>query len=307
VARNAGIIGNELYNVTLAASLITILVNSALVRSMPSVLARIRRAGKAAASLQKTEKSEDMHGHVVICGFGRIGSAIGYALETFGIEYLAVETDPDVIGTLRTRKTPAIFGDGAHSHILERAGVRHASLLIVTIPERERAQMAIMNARKANKDLPIMARAHRREEYPCFMDAGATEVIQPETEASATFIRHACGHYLMLPDSQIRIYLRSFRDATESAQRTPAKPLQAVMEVREVTVLNSEYAGASLKDLKLREMFGVTIVSIRRASGESLTNPPADTILHLNDRLRVLGRSDEIDAFAWLFSEPSRP
>jgi hypothetical protein len=45
------------------------------------------------------------------------------------------------------------------------------------------------------------------------MDAGATEVIQPELEASATFIRHACGHYLMLPDVQIREYLRTFRNA----------------------------------------------------------------------------------------------
>ena len=151
-----------------------------------------------------------------------------------------------------------------------------------------------------------MARAHRQEEYQFLMEAGATEVIQPELEASATFIRHACGHYLMLPDSQIREYLRSFRDAMDSANRTQGRPLQTVPEMREVAVSNSVLAGRTLRDMKLRETFGVTVVAIRRTSGESLTNPPADTILQPSDRLRVLGRSDQIDAFAAQFSAQDR-
>jgi K+/H+ antiporter YhaU regulatory subunit KhtT len=103
--------------------------------------------------------------------------------------------------------------------------------------------------------------------------------------------------------ARIREYLRNFRHTVEFAQPAPARPRQAVPEVREVAVLNSIYAGQSLRDARLREAFGVTIVSIRRSSGESLTNPPADAILHLNDRLRVLGPSDEIDAFAAKASE----
>ena len=298
VARNAGIIGADLYNSTLAASLITILLNAALFRATPAILARIRRGGQDRIHSQTPEKSEGWRDHIIICGFGRVGSAIGYALETFGMRYVAIETDPDVLRAIRSRGTPAIFGDCAHIHVLERAGVGHASLLIVTIPHRESARLAIMSARKLRDDLPIMVRAHRREEYSYFMDSGATEVIQPETEASATFIRHACGHYLMIPDSQIRIYLRNFRDVAELSQRRPATAQQRVPEVREVAVLNPSFAGRSLRDLKLREAFGVTVVSIRRNSGESLTNPPAETVLQPDDRLRVLGLPDEIDAFA---------
>jgi monovalent cation:H+ antiporter-2, CPA2 family len=297
VARKAGIIGSELYNTTLAASLITILLNSALVRSMPSALARIRFARQMSSLPQKAEKLEGMRGHVVICGFGRIGSAIGYALETFSIRYLAVEIDPDVLEKLQSRGIASIFGDCAHSYILEQAGIREASLLIVTVPDRDRARLAIANAKKINQNLPIMARAHRRGDYGFLMEAGATEVIQPETEASATFIRHACGHFLMVPDSQIRIYLRSFRDVMDLANRK-AKPLQIIPEVREVAVSNPLFAGRSIRDLKLRETFGVTVVSIKRASGDSLTTPPAETVFQSNDRLRVLGRSDEIEVFA---------
>ncbi len=298
VARNAGIIGSEMYNATLAASLITILINASLVRHMLAALARIRLARLRTKMHQKAAETEGMLSHAVICGFGRVGSAIGYALEAFGVRYLAVEIDPDVIEVIQTRGVSYLFGDCAHSHILELAGISRASLLIVTVPDRERARLAILNARKLNPNLPIMARAHRREEYQFLMEAGATEVIQPELEASATFIRHACGHYLMLPDLQIREYLRTFRDAMETANRTAAWPRQTVPEVREVEVSNWSYEGRSLRDLKIREKFGVTVLTIRKPSGESLTNPPPDTILHHDDRMRVLGRSDEIDIFA---------
>jgi CPA2 family monovalent cation:H+ antiporter-2 len=290
----------------LAASLITILLNSALVRRLPRALVRIRLARKMASLPQKAENLEGMRGHVIICGFGRVGSAIGYALETFSIRYLAVEIDPDVFAMLQSRGVASIFGDCAHSHILERAGICDASLLIVTVPDRDRGRLAIGNARKMNQNLPIMARAHRRDDYRPLMEAGATEVIQPETEASATFIRHACGHYLMLPDSQIRIYLRTFRDAIDSANRV-SRPQQIIPEVREVAVSNPLFVGRSIRDLRLRETFGVTIVSIKRTSGESFTNPPAETVFQPNDRLRVLGRSDEIEVFATQASAKINP
>ncbi len=215
VARNAGIIGSELYNATLAASLITILLNAALVRRTQSALARVRLARLQSKLHQQADEPEGTPRHVVICGFGRVGGSIGDALETFNVSYLAIEIDPDVLETVHARGVPYIFGNCAHSHILERAGVRKASLLIVSVPNRDNARLAIMNARKMNPNLPIMARAHRQEEYQFLMEAGATEVVQPELEASATFIRHACGHYLMLPDMQIREYLRTFRDAME--------------------------------------------------------------------------------------------
>ncbi len=211
VARKAGIIGSELYNTTLAASLITILLNSALVRHLPHALDRIRLARRMASLPQKDERTEGLRGHVIISGFGRVGSAIGYALDKFDVRYLAVELNPDVLATIQSNGTAAIFGDCSHGHILEQAGLREAALLIVTVPDLDRGRLTIANARKLNPDLPIMARAHRQEDYRLLMEAGATEVIRPEIEASATFIRHACGHFLSLPDAQIRDYLRTFR------------------------------------------------------------------------------------------------
>src|SRR6266850_122562 len=109
VARQAGHVGLDVYNATLAASLVTILLNAVLVRVVPGWIGpgRLDRPGTLGLP------SGELEGHVVVCGFGRVGSAIGEALETFSIPYVAIETDPDIVRSLRARNVPAVFGDSA--------------------------------------------------------------------------------------------------------------------------------------------------------------------------------------------------
>src|SRR5439155_3113601 len=97
VARQAGHVGADIYNATLAASLVTILINAALVRLVPAWIGRARLAhAQAPAPATGSRSSGALQGHVVVCWVGRGGSAIGEALETFGVPYVVIETDPDI-------------------------------------------------------------------------------------------------------------------------------------------------------------------------------------------------------------------
>ncbi|MBI2816362.1 MAG: cation:proton antiporter [Acidobacteria bacterium] len=297
VARNAGIVGADVYNATLAASLVTILLNAAMVRYIPPLLARRRLARQIAEHSKATVSGAGgLRDHVVLCGFGRVGSSLGAALETFGIQYAVIEIDPDVSSALRNRGIPSVFGDASDSHILSRAGAEKAALVIVGLPDADRSRLAVMNARRMNPTAPIIARAHRRPEYELLSQLGATEVIQPELEASATIIRHAFSR-LNIPDEQIRAYLRAFREAMGSLGKVSIVR-QPFAETRQITIEEPALAGRSLLEQRIRERFGVTIISITRDSGEELMNPPADTVLRCGDRLRVLGSSEEIENFA---------
>src|SRR5207244_10396579 len=94
VARGAGHVGDEVYNAILATSLITILLNAALMRTVPRWIGRwqLARATESAVA-------EPPHGHtdhIVLCGFGRVGSAVAEALETFDRPYVAIERDPEI-------------------------------------------------------------------------------------------------------------------------------------------------------------------------------------------------------------------
>ena len=59
----------------------------------------------------------------------------GPAVATFGLRYTVIERDPDVVKGLAARGVPAYYGDAGRRDMLERAGARQASLIIVALPD----------------------------------------------------------------------------------------------------------------------------------------------------------------------------
>ncbi len=169
-------------------------------------------------------------------------------------------------------------------------------MVLVTLPDVDRARLAITNARRLNPNAPILARTHRTTDHEKLARAGATEIIQPELEASSTMIRHAFSH-LKLPDEQIRAYLRGFRKAMDALPDKPSESPLEFPEVRELTLRPSEISSCSIRDSKIRERFEISVLSLKRSSGETLLNPGPDTVLLAGDKLRIFGLPDDIEAF----------
>jgi CPA2 family monovalent cation:H+ antiporter-2 len=290
VARGAGHVGDDVYHATLAASLLTILANAFLVRVAPAWIGRAARVEVAAEDPPAPARP------VVLCGFGRVGSAIAEALETFGVPYVAIEVDPDIVAGLRRRGIPGIFGDAATSHVLAVAGVARAPLVVVALPDIERAHLAVHAVRGLNPDVPVIARAHAAAARDQLLEAGATEVIQPELEAASTMIRHALRR-LALPRERVLAYLDRFRAAMDAAPAGGPPADAALPELREVTLTGAGLAGQSLGEARVRERFGISVVGIVRAGGEAVLHPTADTIMRAGDRLRVFGLPAQVAAF----------
>jgi len=296
VARGAGHVGADIYNATLAAALITILINAALVRTAPALIARLRGVAAAGAA-SGTEPGEAQH--VVLCGFGRVGSAVGEALETFGTRFVVIERDPDIVRGLRSRGVPCLFGDAAQPRLLEEAHVGRAALVVVALPEMDRARLVLRGVRAVSPQVPVLARAHTASARDALVEAGATEVIEPELEAAATMIRHALRS-LVKPQARVLDYLSRFRGAMNPGRAEAggaSGPAEALPEVHEVRLGLGALADRSLGEARVRERFGVTVVSVERLDGATVVNPSAETRLRAGDRLRVFGLPDQVDAF----------
>jgi monovalent cation:H+ antiporter-2, CPA2 family len=293
VARTEGLVGDDVYNATLAAALLTILTNAVLVRYAPDWIGPVLR-WKGLAGLPVPTDTDQLRGHVVICGFGRVGSAVADAFEAFDKPYLAIELNPDIVTRLRERGIPCLYGDASQGRLLEVAGADRASLVIVALPEMERAYLAVANARALNPTGPILARAHDLAARDRLIAAGATEGIVPEFEAASTLIRHALRR-LALPRDRVLAYLERFRDAMEAlpAAETPEGSLPVV---REIVLDAGALTDQTLREVALRERFGVTVIGIRRTDGEYVSYPTADNLLRPGDRLRVFGLPDQIGA-----------
>jgi CPA2 family monovalent cation:H+ antiporter-2 len=132
----------------------------------------------------------------VLVGHGRVGSVISAALREDRTPYLVIETDEDAAAELRQQSIETITGNSADPEVVRAANLPAASCLLVAIPEAFEGGQTVMQARRANPDLLIIARAHSDEEVEYLKKHGASIVIMGEFEIAKAMIsdvREATG------------------------------------------------------------------------------------------------------------------
>jgi len=100
--------------------------------------------------------------HVIIVGLGHVGERVMYTLVAMGFDVVAIELEiPEELDKrLNSLGVPSIVGDGRSISILEKAGLRRASSLIVCTSSDHVNLEAIMRARDMNPDMRIVARMY---------------------------------------------------------------------------------------------------------------------------------------------------
>lgn len=127
-------------------------------------------------------------GHVVLVGYGRVGSLVGAALRERGMPFLVIEDVDKRVAALRSQGIEVIAGNATHGGVLAATKPGEARQLIIAIPNVFEAGVILDLARKANPGLEIIARAHADAEVDHLMTHGATTVIMGEREIARAMI-----------------------------------------------------------------------------------------------------------------------
>lgn len=127
--------------------------------------------------------------HVVICGYGRVGSYIGRSLMMANIPYIAIDYNFYIVEKAKKQGVNIIYGDPSDIDILDYAQVDEAAILIMAVPEKYIQEAIILNARKLNRDIFIISRVHRERDQTRMKDLGVNLIIHPEFEASLSIIK----------------------------------------------------------------------------------------------------------------------
>ena len=196
------LISNSTYNVILAVSVISIMMNplayraigpvEKLLKGRPPLWRLLDRQGEP-----PTSRAERMHDHAVICGFGRVGELTGHAFARLEIPFVVIEADLERSRRLANAGTSVVWGDCASSEILERASVAHANMIVVATPDESSALLAVTNSRRLNERAWILVRGRSVGEVEMFKQLGANEVVVPELEGGLELMRQsliAHGH-----------------------------------------------------------------------------------------------------------------
>jgi len=193
VALAEDIIDNDQYGLILTAALGSIIAMPLILIGAPTMTRVAQHLPFVASREERWVPGTDNHrllsGHVLICGYGRIGSELARSLRARGIDYSVVDINPATIRQLRKDGVTSAFGDAAQEEVLEAAGLHHAQTLAITVPGSVETREILHTARRVNSDITIIARATAADQVDSIASSGANEVVQPEFEAAMEFMR----------------------------------------------------------------------------------------------------------------------
>ncbi len=179
----------------LAGAILSILVNPLLIEGLARAVAwRKARSEVPAAEVQPEEEEREplpvtkLKNHVVLVGHGRVGSVVSEALRKSRTPLLIIENDEDAAAELRKQHIEAIAGNAADPEIMKAANLAEACCLLVAIPDAFEGGQVVEQARAANANLLIVARAHSDEEVAHLAAHGASDVVMGEFEIAKAMI-----------------------------------------------------------------------------------------------------------------------
>lgn len=237
---------------------------------------------------QLQQKIAKLKQHVIVCGFGRVGSLVAGQLVNAGREVVVVDETDDAIAEAAEAGLLYVQGDAQEEETLTKAGVERAETLVAALTTDAENVFVTLSARAANAELRIVTRAQQTTSEDKLRKAGATRVICPQ----------AIGANRMA-----QVVLRpAVVDFTELAQTG------AELAVDQITIgPKSPLVDKTLRDLELPSRFGVHIVAMQRQGGARVYHPSPDIRLAVGDVVILVGRAGAAEAMQKLGVDEELP
>ena len=168
----------------------------------------------SATSLDAGGGSPDqLRGHVLIAGYGRVGQTLAWFLESRGTPFLALDLDPERVAEARRRDLPVYYGDASRAEVLKAAGVERADAVVVTVDEPESASRTVHLVRRLVSEVPVIARARDVAQCDELTRAGATAAIPEVVEGSLQLVAALLGQ-LDVSSEEVDQILAQYRRGT---------------------------------------------------------------------------------------------
>jgi len=188
----------------LAATFCSMLLTPLLLRAAPKLAARLPRQSYEEAELEEiTAQSAELHDHVVMCGYGRVGQSIGRFLSREHKDFVALDYDPDRIQEAAEAHSSVHYGDARRGDLLRAVGLDRAQLLVIAVDNTEVAMSVLKEARLITLEVPILVRTRDDSQLADLKAAGATEVVPELLESSLMLASHALV-MLGLPEKTVQ-------------------------------------------------------------------------------------------------------
>jgi voltage-gated potassium channel len=226
---------------------------------------------------QLERKISSLDGHVILCGYGAMGSVIARDLVRSGRQVVVIDQNPDRTAAAEQADLLYIVGDAQTEEVLSAAGLERASALIASLTTDAENVFLTLTARQMRPSLRIIARAQNVWAQDKLSKAGATRVICPQvigaTQIVDVVLRPAVVDFVEMAHKGVDLELDQLRLGEESG-----------------------LIGRSLRELELPRRIGVQVVAVLRSSGQAIYQPRSDLRLEPGDTLILIGKRGAANA-----------
>jgi Trk K+ transport system NAD-binding subunit len=231
----------------------------------------------------KKMKSEIDHlrGHVIICGFGRIGNMLSRDLNAGNTRFVIVERNEKRIAQARELGYLCVQGEATDEQTLIQAGITRAATVATVLPDDAANVFITLSARSLNKSLKIIARGELPTTEGKLLHAGADQVVLP-----AHIGAERIAEMILYPESS-----RMIRNA-ELMHEFGHNLHNLGLDLSVVAVAaDSKFAGLTVEEIEHQADGAFLIVAVNRGDGSTITRPAPNTRIATGDGVIIIERS----------------
>lgn len=217
----------------------------------------------------------------IIIGLGNLGLTIARNLIQNGFEVMAIEKNKKKVNKYKGEITKVVAADASDKNVLKSLDADFFEVGIVTMRDDALANiLCTLHLKKLGVN-EIIARASSDEHGEILEGLGADKIIFPEK---------GIGQMIS------QFFISGSTDALKYVNYTAQKSLMTSNHSL-IEIPTPEFMiGKSLKEVKLRTEYGVTVIAIR--NDKIQYDPDADRKLKEDDTLLVFGRNDNLNKIA---------
>ena len=206
-----------------------------------------------------------LHGHYIVCGYGRVGRNVAQELETTHRHFVAIDEDEAMLESQK-EKTPSLLflhGDASDDDMLIRADIEDARGVFAVTGDDSKNLMIALTAKQLNPNVRVVARCHELRNAEKMKKAGADTVVSPDFTGG-----------MRIASAMVRPHVVSFLD---EMLRTEHR-----LRIEEVPV-PKQFESRRLGSLGLRSQDYV-LLAVRK-HGDWVFNPGEDYVIEAGNTL----------------------
>jgi voltage-gated potassium channel len=217
---------------------------------------------------------DSMSRHVIVAGWGRVGSSIAGYARRHGMPVVVVEQSPDKAPD----DLPVVVGDATDDDTLTAAGIDRAVSLIAALGSDSDNLALTLTARSLRPDLLVVARMANDRNERKFTRAGADRVVNPYEIGGSRMAAIA-----------FRPHVAEFLDEVIHSEDHD-------VDIHELTVRPGSAAdGAHLGEITDGATPPALVIAIKDADGRYSSNPSTTRPLEAGEVLIAVGSATQIE------------